>query len=130
MKNQKLYEDLLQQVNGRLNYQETQSLKTLNSDNIPVLEKKMHQLDRNGKMARVAIIFVLLLVVLSSLLLQLDFLPKLHQAIITLLMVIPASLGGVIFGKNSMSGIQRDRDIIEMMLILMKDENQVAETKA
>ncbi len=121
MENQTFYESLLEKIKGYLNFKETQELKSLKKENVPVLEKKIQKLKKQLRFAQIIMFFVLLLIVIISFILQLNILPKLHRFFVILLMYLPITLGPVIFGKASMVGTQKKIDTFELMLILTKN---------
>ena len=121
MENQALYDDLFTKVKDSLNYQEIQELISLQKENIPLLEKKLEKLKSGKVFVRIVMLSILTLMMLFSILLQANALPKLNQFILLFLMIIPVGLSNSIVGKNSLPALQNKIDNFELMLMLTKN---------
>ena len=122
MNNLELYENLLVEVKGEFNFKENRTLKSIKTENIPLLENKIQKLKKNNRFGQIMFGSILSVMVIIPFILQLDIWPKFHRFFIILLMYLPISLAPVLFGKSSPANAQRKIDIFELMLILTKDE--------
>ena len=121
MNNRELYENLFEEVKGELNFKQVQELKTLKKENESLIEKKIKKLQKNNRFVKIMIAIILLLILIISVFLQLDILPKFHRFFGNLLIYLPLVLGISIFGKSSLANVQRKMDVFELILILTKN---------
>ena len=122
MNNLELYENLLAEVKGEFNFKENRTLKSIKTENIPLLENKIQKLKKNNRFGQIMFGSILLLSLIIAFFLQSDILPKFHRFFGTFLIALPVVLGMAFFGKSSPANAQRKIDIFELMLILTKDE--------
>ena len=122
MNNRELYENLLAEVKEEFNFEENRTLKSIKTENIPLLENKIQKLKKNNRFGQIMFGSILLLSLIIAFFLQSDILPKFHRFFGNLLIALPVVLGMAFFGKSSLANVQRKIDVFELMLILTKDE--------
>lgn len=125
MENQAFYDDLLNQVKDSLKYEEVQELKSINKENIPLLEEKIQKLKGSIRFVRISVIAILILIILAASVIQIALTPKLNRFLILFMMIFPISVANAVIGSNSLPSLQKRIDNFELMLILTKGEWQL-----
>ena len=122
MNRDELYESLVKEVKGNLNFKQIQVLKTLKKENEPLIEEKIHKLKKGEKINEILFHSILGLMVILAFILQTDFLQNYHHFIIILLAFLPISLSS---GFRSMKNSIANLNILRTLLMLTKNDDEV-----
>ena len=124
MNNEKLYENLLNEIKGELNFKEIQELKTLKKENKPLLLKKIKKLEKRKKTERVMIMFVLILFVILAFILQTDFIKSVHRQIVIILPFLAIALSPNLISEKSNANTTKNLFIFDLILRLTDEPTQ------
>jgi len=122
MNNQELYESLLKEVKGELNFKQIQDLKSLKKENGSLIEKMVQKLEKRKKFDFFILTTILVLIVILSFILQTNFLPNYHRLINIILPFIAITISFFLTTEKSIPKTMKSLFVFELLNTLTKNQ--------